>query len=147
MPHNVGVVPGGVTEKPTEDKITNFLWRLNEIRDFVDNIYISDVIAVAKTYSDYFEIGKGCRRLLTYGGFDLPTGRFFKSGVIGRDLQSESFAKERAISEVSHFSDAWRLSPSGCIFAESLCRSRGKHCLRNQPSRWFLVVKKILWFS
>ena len=33
MPHNIGIVPGGVTEKPTEDKITNFLWRLNEISD------------------------------------------------------------------------------------------------------------------
>ena len=37
MPHNIGIVPGGVTEKPTEDKITNFLWRLNEIREFIDN--------------------------------------------------------------------------------------------------------------
>jgi len=80
MPHNVGIVPGGVTEKPTEDKITNFLWRLNEIRDFVDNVYIPDVIAVAKTYSDYFEIGKGCQRLLAYGGLDLPIGKLFKSG-------------------------------------------------------------------
>ena len=62
MPHNVGIVPGGVTEKLTEDKITNFLWRLNEIRDFVDNAYIPDIVAVAKHYEDYLEIGKGCRR-------------------------------------------------------------------------------------
>ncbi|GAH21858.1 unnamed protein product, partial [marine sediment metagenome] len=82
MPHSVGIVPGGVTEKPTEDKITNFLWRLNEIRDFVDNNYIPDVIAVAKAYSDYFEIGKGCRRVLAYGGFDLPTGQLFKAGFV-----------------------------------------------------------------
>ena len=102
MPHNVGIVPGGVTEKPTEDKITNFLWRLNEIRDFVDNAYIPDVIAVAKAYSDYFEIGKGCKRLLTYGGFDLPTGKLFKAGVISPDLQSEVFAKENITEEVKH---------------------------------------------
>ena len=111
MPHNVGVVPGGVTEKPTEDKITNFLWRLNEIRDFVDNIYIPDIIAVAKTYSDYFEIGKGCRRLLAYGGFDLPPrllvedksgGRFFKTGIISSDLKPEPFAKENITEDVKH---------------------------------------------
>ena len=102
MPHNVGIVPGGVTEKPTEDKITNFLWRLNEIRDFVNNIYIPDVIAVAKAYSDYFEIGKGCKRLLTYGGFDLPTGELFKAGVISPDLQSEVFVKENITEDVKH---------------------------------------------
>ncbi|MGA1979935.1 MAG: nickel-dependent hydrogenase large subunit [Sedimentisphaerales bacterium] len=102
MPHNVGIVPGGVTEKPTEDKITNFLWRLNEIRDFVDNTYIPDVIAVAKAYSDYFEVGKGCKRLLTYGGFDLPTGRLFKAGVISPDLQHKPFAKENITEDVKH---------------------------------------------
>ncbi len=102
MPHNVGIVPGGVTEKPTEDKITNFLWRLNEIRDFIDNTYVPDVIAVAKVYGDYFEIGKGCRRLLAYGGFDLPTGKLFKSGVVSPDLQLEPFAKENITEDVKH---------------------------------------------
>ena len=102
MPHSVGIVPGGVTERPTEDKITNFLWRLNEIRDFIDNTYIPDVIAVARAYSDYFEIGKGCRRLLAYGGFDLPTGRLFKAGVVSPDLKSEVFAKENITEDVKH---------------------------------------------
>jgi len=81
MPHNVGIVAGGVTEKPTEDKIASFLWRLNEIRNFIDNAYLPDVIAVAKTYSDYFQIGKGCGNLLTYGGFELAKDTLFKSGV------------------------------------------------------------------
>ncbi len=102
MPHNVGIVPGGVTEKPTEDKITNFLWRLNEIRAFVDNNYIPDVIAVAKAYSDYFEIGKGCKRLLAYGGFDLPTGRLFKAGVVSPDLRVSDFSKENITEDLKH---------------------------------------------
>jgi len=29
MPHNVAIVPGGVTELPTVQKIADFLWRLN----------------------------------------------------------------------------------------------------------------------
>ncbi|MCJ7693268.1 MAG: nickel-dependent hydrogenase large subunit [Sedimentisphaerales bacterium] len=102
MPHNVGIVPGGVTVKPTEDKITNFLWRLKEICDFIENTYIPDVIAVAKAYSDYFEIGKGCKRLLAYGGFDLPGGKMFKAGVISPDLQSEVFVKENITEDVKH---------------------------------------------
>jgi hydrogenase large subunit len=102
MPHNVGIVPGGVTEKPTEDKITNFLWRLNEIRDFVKDVYIPDIVAVAKAYSDYFEIGKGCKRLLAYGGFDLPTGKLFKAGVISPDLKAEPMASENITEDVKH---------------------------------------------
>jgi len=42
MPHSVTMVAGGVTEKPTPDKIASFLWRLNEIRDFIDNFYLPD---------------------------------------------------------------------------------------------------------
>ena len=102
MPHSVGIVPGGVTEKPTEDKITNFLWRLNEIKDFIENVYIPDVIAVAKSYDDYFSIGKGCGRLLAYGGFDLPTSRLFKAGVVSPDLKPETFAKENITEDVKH---------------------------------------------
>ncbi len=102
MPHNVGIVPGGVTEKPTEDKITNFLWRLNEIRDFVDNTYIPDVISVAKVYSDYFEIGKGCQRLLAYGAFDSSNGELFKPGVISEKLEHETFAPENITEDVKH---------------------------------------------
>lgn len=102
MPHSVAIVPGGVTEQLDEEKITNFLWRLNEVRDFIDNAYIPDVIVVAKTYADYFEIGKGCRRMLTYGGFDLPTGKLFKSGVVGPDLQPQPFAKESITEDLKH---------------------------------------------
>jgi len=102
MPHNVGTVPGGVTEQLSEDKITNFLWRLNEIRDFVDNTYIPDVIAVAKAYSDYFEIGKGCKRLLAFGGFDCRPRRLFKSGIVSPDLKNEPFAKENITEDVRH---------------------------------------------
>ena len=109
MPHNVGIVPGGVTEKPTEDKITNFLWRLNEVREFVDNVYVPDILAVAGSYGDYFGIGKGCRRLISYGGFDSPTGKLFKSGVVSPDLQAEPFSSDHITEDVKH---SWYLDSS-----------------------------------
>ncbi len=102
MPHNVAIVPGGVTEQITEDKITNFLWRLNEVRNFIDNTYIPDVIAVAKVYDDYFGVGPGCKRLLSYGGFDLPAGRLFKSGVVSPDLKLEPFTKDNITEDLKH---------------------------------------------
>jgi hydrogenase large subunit len=75
MPHLVAIVPGGVTEIPTADKIADFLWKLEELRHFIDDVYIPDVLAVAGVYSDYFAIGKGCGNLLSYGVFDLDLNK------------------------------------------------------------------------
>jgi len=83
MPHNMSIVPGGVTEVPTVDKIASFLWRINEIRTFIDNLYLPDVLAVAEVYSDYLEIGAGCRNLLSYGGYELDSPR-------GKDCSSRA---------------------------------------------------------
>lgn len=95
MPHNCATVAGGVTEHPTVDKITSFLWRLNEIREFIDDVYIPDVVAVAEAYPDYFEIGAGCGNLLAYGVFDLDgtetdylkRKRLLRSGTVSTDLK------------------------------------------------------------
>jgi len=73
MPCVASICPGGTTEHPTIDKITGFLWRLNKIREFIDTIYIPDVIAVAKVYSDHFQLGAGSGNFLAYGCFDLET--------------------------------------------------------------------------
>jgi hydrogenase large subunit len=110
MPHNCAIMPGGVTEVPTVDKIASFLWRLNELRDFIDNIYIPDVLAVAGVYSDYFEIGQGCGNLLSYGSFDLETGetdltkrqRLIKQGTVSTDLKLEGLDTSKITEAVKH---------------------------------------------
>ncbi len=122
MPHNASVVPGGVTEHPTIDKITGFLWRLNKIRDFIDTIYIPDVIAVAKTYPDYFGIGDGPGNFLCYGAFDLDgkntdyttRSRLFSQGAV-RSLSSFDKLNTDSITEsVTHswYEDSGPLHPS-----------------------------------
>ncbi|MBI5287227.1 MAG: nickel-dependent hydrogenase large subunit [Deltaproteobacteria bacterium] len=73
MPHSSSIVAGGVSCVPDVDRIADFFWRLNELRDFIDNFYLPDVIKVAETYSDYFSIGIGCKNLLSYGVFDLDS--------------------------------------------------------------------------
>ena len=70
MPHNCGRARRR-HRTPTVDKIASFLWRLNEMKDFIDNVYLPDVFTVAKYYGDYFEIGRGCGNLLSFGSFDL----------------------------------------------------------------------------
>jgi hydrogenase large subunit len=110
IPHNPAVVPGGVTELPTVDKITSFLWRLNEIRDFIDNVYLPDVITVAGAYGDYFETGRGCGNLLSFGSFDLDTAttdltrrnRLMKQGTVSSDLQWQPVDPARIAECVAH---------------------------------------------
>jgi hydrogenase large subunit len=110
MPHNAAVVPGGVTEWPTVDKIAGFLWRLNRIRDFIDNIYVPDVIKVAQTYPDYFKIGDGPGNFLCYGVFDLDgtsddyatRDRLFNQGAV-KGLSNLSSLETKDITEsVTH---------------------------------------------
>lgn len=73
-PIAMSITPGGVTEKPTVDKIASSLWRLREIQDFIDNIYVPDVLAIAGVYKDYKSIGVGYKNFLAYGVFNLTDG-------------------------------------------------------------------------
>jgi hydrogenase large subunit len=71
MPHMASIAPGGVSIAPRIDNITTSLWRLKELRDFINNVYLPDVITVAGVYRDYLQIGEGCKRFLAFGLFDL----------------------------------------------------------------------------
>jgi len=110
MPHAMAVVPGGVTNPPTTDKITEFLWRLNTCRDFIDNVYIPDVRAVAQAYPDYLEVGSGCKYLITYGVFDQETEetdltkrqRFFPPSVIDGNFEWETLDPDKIVEDVLH---------------------------------------------
>ncbi len=111
MPHNMAVVPGGVTETVTVDKIASFLWKLNELRDFIDTVYVPDVLAVAGAYADYFEIGAGCGNLLSYGSFDLEGNvadytrrkRLMKQGTVSAaDLKLQPLDTNKIAEHVKH---------------------------------------------
>ena len=119
MPHNVAIVPGGVTANPAVDDIADFMWKLQELRSFIDNVYIPDVLAVAGVYSDYFEVGKGCGNLLSFGVFDLETRekdlakrkRLLSQGTTsGTDLTHHALEPSRITEDVKN---SWYKSPSG----------------------------------
>jgi len=83
MPHIATFLPGGVTEKPDADEVAYFHSILGDLREFIDNTYIPDVLTVGSAYPDYFSVGTGCRNLLAYGGFPLGGDgeKLFPSGV------------------------------------------------------------------
>jgi Ni,Fe-hydrogenase I large subunit len=116
MPHELGIMPGGATAKPTVDKITSYASRIKELQSFIDNVYIPDVLAVAEGYKEYFSIGKGCGNLLSYGVFEedvdgekkLFPGGTYIDGKVG------IFSPERIAEYVKHsrYSSLSGLHPS-----------------------------------
>jgi hydrogenase large subunit len=53
------------------DTKSKFTVLLNTVRDFIDNHYIPDVLAVAGVFSSYWTMGAGCTNLLAYGDYPL----------------------------------------------------------------------------
>ncbi|MEN8153141.1 MAG: nickel-dependent hydrogenase large subunit [Acidobacteriota bacterium] len=122
MPHNMSMMPGGVTENVSVDKIADFRWKLEKIRHFIDNVYIPDVLAVAGVYSDYFSIGSGVGNFLAYGVFEMDSEpdltkrkRFFPQGLVSaKDLKPGKFDPAKITEHVKHswFKSGSDLHPS-----------------------------------
>jgi len=73
VPHTMGLVPGGMTQVPTSDRVKQYEQILDEVEKFVNEVYLPDVIAVAKVYTDYFSIGK-LNNFLSYGLIEESDG-------------------------------------------------------------------------
>lgn len=85
IPHAPALVPGGVTERVTIDKIISYRSMLQKVQTFVETAYLPDVLTVAKAFPDYFSLGRGCGNFLAYGAFPEAAGRstqLFPSGVV-----------------------------------------------------------------
>ncbi|MDH5756855.1 MAG: nickel-dependent hydrogenase large subunit [Nitrospinota bacterium] len=93
-PHIQTYAVGGVTcvGDLNADRIGEFKYIVKEARDFIDNVYIPDVIAVAPFYLDWAGIGGGLKNYLSYGMFPGKGGKepdnlWFPRGIImDRDL-------------------------------------------------------------
>ncbi len=84
MPHEIAIFPGGASQRPNVDKIAAYQSYIKELQLFVDKVYIPDVIAVAKAYPQYWDVGSGCGNLLAYGVFETNnagTEKFITPGV------------------------------------------------------------------
>ena len=73
-PHATTLVPGGITEKATARNIAACAAIIDRLRDFIDNVYLADVAAVAPAFPDYLANGRGCGNFLAYGVFPEDDG-------------------------------------------------------------------------
>lgn len=86
MPMTMTSPPGGVTHVPTVDDLKNYLYRVKELQDWIDNVFITDVLAIAPFYLDYAAVGKGPANFLSWGVFEDasfdPKKRLLPRGVL-----------------------------------------------------------------
>jgi ferredoxin hydrogenase large subunit/hydrogenase large subunit len=89
LPHAPGLIPGGITEKITTDKIVAYKSMLNRLQSFIEESYLPDVLEVAKAFPEYLEQGKGCGSFLSQGVFPsagsgsmlLPSGVLIRGSL------------------------------------------------------------------
>ncbi|MDK2824178.1 MAG: hydrogenase large subunit [Clostridia bacterium] len=100
-PHQQTILPGGVTEKPTAEKINMFTALLREAEKFVVEKYIPDVYTIAEYYPEYYNIGKGYGNLMSYGLFPSGPGndKHFKPGIVEKFSRKPSQLDPRKITE------------------------------------------------
>ena len=110
-PHPQSLVVGGVTcaNDLTADRIAEFLFITKETQDFIKNVYIPDLLAVASFYKDWGAIG-GTSNFLAWGDFPMsekePDSLFMPRGVImKRDFANVKMADPTKVTE--HVARSW----------------------------------------
>ena len=104
-PHPQSLVVGGVTcvRDLNPDRIAEFLYITKETQDFIKNVYIPDLLAVASFYKDWGAIG-GTTNFLAWGEFpetdQEPDSLYMPRGVImKRNLAGVAMADQANVTE------------------------------------------------
>ena len=104
-PHPQSLVVGGVTcvRDLNPDRIAEFLYITKETQEFIKNVYIPDLLAVASFYKDWGAIG-GTSNFLAWGEFPEtgkePDSLFMPRGVImKRNIGGVQMANQARVSE------------------------------------------------
>ncbi len=88
MPHNAAIVVGGVTAYPDMQILSQYRSLLNEVVDFVENVYVKDVLMFGTgplLPLAAAGIGASAGHYLSYGGFPNSAGNkdlLYPAGVI-----------------------------------------------------------------
>lgn len=109
FPHATAIFPGGCTQDSTIDKIAAYQSFISEVKNFIHQKYIPDLLAVAQAFPEYWDIGSSKGGFMSYGllplGPELNSRRLFASGVIidGRvqDVNFEAITEDVKYSKYS----------------------------------------------
>ncbi len=112
MPHIMTSIAGGTMFMPTSEKLDDILYRIKDIRRWVDGTLVPDAVALSKVYASEFEYGKaygdeeGKNSEVLYGAWGVfdadtfePNDRYLPAGVVSSNGLKLEDADARAITE------------------------------------------------
>ncbi len=86
FPHATAIFPGGCTQDPNIDHISSYRSLIIDVKNFIKQKYIPDILAVAQGFPEYWQIGQSKGGFLSYGllptSSKLDSKRVFASGVV-----------------------------------------------------------------
>lgn len=119
LPHSTSIVPGGVTGLVTMERVLSYQSRLRNLKSFIENVYLPDLLAAAAAFPKYWEIGASYSNYLSYGAFRSQekngdrVDKFFPAGtVIGGNYAPLDISKIHEQVRHSRYSSASDLHPS-----------------------------------
>ena len=118
FPHATAIFPGGCPQEPNIDHISSYRALISDVRNFIHQKYIPDILAVAGGFPEYWEIGQSKGDFLSYGLLPLEPSpnsrRLFSPGVLkGNTVSAVDFDAIREDVAYSKYS-----SPSGLKVAD-----------------------------
>ena len=106
MPHVMTVIPGGTSFVPTEQKLDDLKYLVDEIYDWVESTRIPDTLAIAPAYKDALEWGKGCGRYIAWGVFENQSmemnDRYLPAGVLDDGLKISDVEESKITEYMGH---------------------------------------------
>jgi len=114
MPHATAIVPGGMTQVPTMERVLAYRSRLEQIMAFVEDVYVPDILVAAGAFPHLWDVGRGPGNMLSYGVFEMNENgdRFLPAGTI-LEGKFQTFDHNQIAEEIgySRFSSGTGLHP------------------------------------
>lgn len=86
FPHSTSIFPGGCTRQPEVDLLAAYQSLIGEVRTFVQQKYLPDLLAVARAFPEYWEIGASKGGFLSFGlmplGSQVGGDQVFAPGLL-----------------------------------------------------------------
>jgi ferredoxin hydrogenase large subunit/hydrogenase large subunit len=86
FPHSTAIFPGGCTQNARIDHIAAYQSLIKEVKQFIHDKYIPDIVAVAAAFPEYWKIGASKGGFLSYGLLPLSSSlnskRLLAPGVL-----------------------------------------------------------------
>ena len=86
MPHIMTALAGGTMFVPTSEKLDDILYRIKDLKAWVNNVMLPDAIALSKVYANEFTYGKSSGNYAAWGVFNDSTfeynNRYLPAGTI-----------------------------------------------------------------